>query len=268
MARKKLQSFSADDAGDSYVPTVKTLKGSDVPDRKSAPETKKGKSKNVEIKSREKPVQQKKDTKKEKIALKKEEVVPKSVKEVKQEKPAAPKPAAERPAEVKKIDNDLQKAKAVAAETDQIIQLVGFKIENEEFGLEIQKVQEINRVSEITRVPRTPEFILGVINLRGKVIPVINMRTRFGFNDKPVDRDSRIIVLELQDRVIGILVDSVTEVIRLESGTIEPPPNFATNIGTDYISGVGKLSDRLIVLLDIDKVFTSEQVDKFAEVDV
>ena len=278
MARKKLQVFSADDAGDKYIPSVKSLKGSDISAEKNE-DKKKPVNKSIENISRKDKKPVKKVSKKEEIRKVKPEPettpIPKPVKSAaprKEEKknriinskvPSAKKTM---PQNRDTVSKDLNRVKAESLNnSDAVVQLVGFKIGDEEFGIEIQKVREINRTTEITRVPRTPEYVLGVINLRGNVIPVINMRSRFGFNNKDAGKDSRIIVLELKDNVIGILVDSVTEVIRLPSGTVEPPPNLSTNVETDYISGVGKLEDRLLILLDIDKVFTSEQMDKFAE---
>ncbi|MCD6115373.1 purine-binding chemotaxis protein CheW [bacterium] len=278
MARKKLQTFSADDAGDKYIPSVKTLKGADITAEKNE-DKKKSVNKSIEAISRKDKKPVKKVSKKEEIRKVKPEH--ETVPDPKPVKSAASQKEGEKNRNINSkvtsakktvsqnrdtISKDLNKVKSESLNnSDAVVQLVGFKIGDEEFGIEIQKVREINRTTEITRVPRTPEYVLGVINLRGNVIPVINMRTKFGFNNKNAGKDSRIIVLELKDNVIGILVDSVTEVIRLPSGTVEPPPNLSTNVETAYINGVGKLEDRLLILLDIDKVFTSEQMDKFAE---
>jgi len=277
MARKKLQTFSADDAGDEYTPSVRTLKVADISDDKKKKQNVSGnKSGTEQSTDKKKPAKKiKKDDRKAaaepKIESESNSNLSKPAKQKKEEKHISKK--YNEPVSAKKltsenkgsVSGDLIRAKTEPLDRDAVVHLVGFKIGEEEFGIEIQKVQEINRITEITRVPRTPDYVLGVINLRGKVIPVINMRARFGFDNNDLTKDSRIIVLELQDHVIGILVDAVTEVIRLPSGTVEPPPNLATNVETDYISGVGKLDDRLLILLDIDKVFTSEQVDKFAE---
>jgi len=178
MGRKKLKTFTADDAGDSFIPSVKTLKGDD------------------------------------------------------------------------------------GETSDSLVQLVGFCLGQEEFGIDIRKVQEINRMVEITSVPRTPEFVMGVINLRGKVIPVINLRSRFGLPPKDRDKNTRIIVVEVQNRVMGMLVDSVSEVLRIPASTIVPPPDIVAGVDTDYIRGVGKLKDRLLILLDMDKVISQEEVDR------
>ncbi len=149
-----------------------------------------------------------------------------------------------------------------------IYQLVSFVIENEEFGVDILKVQEIIRTVDITRVPKSPEFVEGVINLRGKIVPVIDLRKRFGMARKDRDNDTRIIVVELIDKVVGFLVDKVKEVIRVEKTVIEPPPELTTSINSSYITGVAKLQDRLLILLDLNKVLSSDEQEKLAEVEM
>lgn len=148
-----------------------------------------------------------------------------------------------------------------------IYQLVSFVTENEEFGVDILKVQEIIRTVDITRVPKSPEFVEGVINLRGKIVPVIDLRKRFGIRSKERDNDTRIIVVELTDKVVGFLVDKVKEVIRVEKSVIEPPPELTTNVNSNYITGVAKLQDRLLILLDLDKVLSAEEQEKLADVE-
>ncbi len=148
-----------------------------------------------------------------------------------------------------------------------IYQLVSFVIENEEFGVDILKVQEIIRTVEITRVPKAPEFVEGVINLRGKIVPVVDLRKRFGIARKERDNETRIIVVELVDKVVGFLVDKVKEVIRVEKSIIEPPPELTTNISTNYITGVAKLQDRLLILLDLDRVLSSDEQERLTEVE-
>ena len=146
-----------------------------------------------------------------------------------------------------------------ASRHDDEIQLVTFRIDEEEFGVDILAVQEINRMLQITMVPRAPFFIEGVINLRGKVIPVVNMRTRFNKPQLEPTADTRIVVVNLGQKVIGILVDAVSEVLRLPSSTIEPAPPVVAGIGSEYIKGVGKLNDRLLILLDIDNLLSEEK---------
>jgi purine-binding chemotaxis protein CheW len=142
-------------------------------------------------------------------------------------------------------------------EDGRILQLVTFKLENEEFGVDILKVQEINRMMNITRIPNTPTFIEGVINLRGKIIPIVDLRKRLGFREGAFDKATRIIVVELDGLVLGFIVDSVSEVLRIPGNTIEPPPSIVAGIESEYIEGVGKLNDRLLILLELKKVFSS-----------
>jgi purine-binding chemotaxis protein CheW len=143
---------------------------------------------------------------------------------------------------------------------DELLQLVTFSIGEEEFGVEILKVQEIIRTMEITKVPRAPEFVEGVINLRGKVIPIIDLRRRFGLDSKKHDKHTRIIVIEINNMIVGFIVDSVSEVLRIPAGTVEPPPPVVAGMESDYISGVGKLQDRLLILLDLDRLLSHEDM--------
>lgn len=143
-----------------------------------------------------------------------------------------------------------------------LLQLVTFSIDEEEFGVNILKVQEIIRIMEITRVPRSPEFVEGVINLRGRVIPIVDLRRRFGLAAITHDKDTRIIVIELNSLVVGFIVDAVSEVLRIPADTVEPTPPVAAGVDSEYISGVGKLQDRLLILLDLDKLLTAEDLHR------
>jgi purine-binding chemotaxis protein CheW len=134
-----------------------------------------------------------------------------------------------------------------------------FKLAAEEFGLEILKVQEINKMMNITRIPNAPAFIEGVINLRGKIIPIVDLRKRLGFREQPYDKSTRIIVVELEGLVLGFIVDSVSEVLRIPANTIEPPPSMVAGIESEYIEGVGKLDERLLILLELKKIFSSPE---------
>ena len=118
-----------------------------------------------------------------------------------------------------------------------LLQLVTFSIDEEEFGVNILKVQEIIRIMEITRVPRSPEFVEGVINLRGRVIPIVDLRRRFGLAAIAHDKDTRIIVIELNSLVVGFIVDAVSEVLRIPADTVEPTPPVAAGVDSEYISG-------------------------------
>ena len=141
-----------------------------------------------------------------------------------------------------------------------------FKLDVEEFGLEILKVQEIIKMMDITRVPRTPEFVRGVINLRGKVIPIIDLRRRFGLDSKSHDKHTRIIVIEINNMIVGFVVDSVSEVLRIPASTVEPPPPVVSGLESEYISGVGKLEDRLLILLDLDRLLSRADIEALGQI--
>jgi purine-binding chemotaxis protein CheW len=149
--------------------------------------------------------------------------------------------------------------KEMKAQTEELLQLVSFNIGQEEFGLGIQSIQEINRMVEITRVPNSPDFVSGVINLRGKVIPIINLRKRFGFPPKENDRNTRIIVVELGTMVVGFVVDAVSEVLRIPKNITEPPPSIVAGIGSEYITAVAKLENRLLILLDLERILLEKE---------
>lgn len=142
---------------------------------------------------------------------------------------------------------------------NEILQLVSFNIGNEEFGVNILKVQEINKLVQITKVPNAPIFVEGVINLRGKVIPIIDLRTRLGMPKKEHDKNTRIIVVEIEGKTIGFIVDSVSEVLRIPRSITEPPPDIVAGINAEYITAVAKLENRLLILLDLDKVLSSDE---------
>jgi purine-binding chemotaxis protein CheW len=148
--------------------------------------------------------------------------------------------------------------------SEELLQLVSFNIGDEEFGVDILKVQEINRMLQVTRVPNSPEYVDGVINLRGKVIPVIDLRRWFGLERKDHDKNTRIIVVELGGRVVGFVVDAVKEVLRIPSSVTEPPPPIVAGIQAEYITAVGKLEDRLLILLDLEKMLAREDAGALA----
>ncbi|OGW20220.1 MAG: chemotaxis protein CheW [Nitrospirae bacterium GWB2_47_37] len=135
-----------------------------------------------------------------------------------------------------------------------VLQLVTFTLGSEEYAVDILKVQEINRMKEITRVPNSPAYVEGVINLRGKVIPVVNIRKKFGLPEKATDEQSRIMIIDIQGITMGLVVDSVSEVLRVPSDIVEPAPPMTSTITTEFIRGIAKLEDRLIILLDMDRL--------------
>jgi purine-binding chemotaxis protein CheW len=145
---------------------------------------------------------------------------------------------------------------ASQGKVEELLQLVSFTIGGEEFGVDILKVQEINRMLEVTRVPNAPEYVDGVINLRGKVIPIIDLRRRFSMERKEHDKNTRIVVVELRGKIIGFVVDAVSEVLRIPRSVTEPPPRIVSGVDAAFITAVGKLEDRLLILIDLDKVLT------------
>ena len=146
------------------------------------------------------------------------------------------------------------------------IQLVSFRIGNEEHGINVLKVREIIRIPNITRVPNTPEYIEGVINLRGKVIPIISLRKKFYLPEAENDSRTRIIVMDMDNELMGFIVDSVAEVIRIAISEIQPPPPIVTGgIEQECISGVINHAERLLVLLNLEKMFSSEERQSFAD---
>jgi purine-binding chemotaxis protein CheW len=145
-------------------------------------------------------------------------------------------------------------ARASDEQIDDLIQLVSFRLGQEEFGIDILKVQEINRMVEITKVPQAPHYCEGMINLRGKVIPVINLRKKFGLEELDWDKSTRILVCDIDGSVTGAIVDSVEEVRKIPQSTIEPAPDIVSSVNSDYISGIAKLDHRLLIFLDVAKM--------------
>jgi purine-binding chemotaxis protein CheW len=140
------------------------------------------------------------------------------------------------------------------------VQLVSFQLAREEYGVEITKVREIILMGEITRVPQAPSYVKGVINLRSTVIPVIDLRIRFGLPEEEPSSETRIMVVNVGHRVLGIVVDAVSEVFRVARNQIAPPPPTVSNLGNDYLIGLVKLQNRLLTLLDIDHLLDSHDV--------
>lgn len=139
------------------------------------------------------------------------------------------------------------------------VQLVVFQLNDETYGVDIGHVQEIIRMQNITPIPRTPEFIEGVINLRGRIIPVIDLHKRFRLPQAELTSNTRIMVVEMSRVTVGMIVDSVSEVLRLPTANIEPPPSMISGIDVAYLKGVGKWEDRLIILLDLERVLKESE---------
>jgi purine-binding chemotaxis protein CheW len=153
-----------------------------------------------------------------------------------------------------------------------IIQLVGFRLDNEDYAIAITKIQEIILMKPITRIPQVPDFIEGLINLRGSVIPIVNLRKRFGLSSREVDDETRTIVVNIHDKTVGCIVDAVTQVMRINRDQIQPPPLSVLAISHQYIAGLARLDDRLLIILDIERLFddhsavvTSPWLDKPGE---
>lgn len=140
-----------------------------------------------------------------------------------------------------------------------ILQLVTFTLGSEEYAVDILKVQEINRMKEITRVPNAPYYVEGVINLRGKVIPVVSLRKKFGLPEEEDTSKQRIMIMDIQGITIGLIVDSVSEVLRISTDIVEPPPPMTYSVSSEFIFGIAKLEDRLIILLDMDRLIGKEE---------
>lgn len=143
-------------------------------------------------------------------------------------------------------------------------QLVTFSLGTEEFGVDIMRVQEIIRIPPITRVPKAPSYVEGVINLRGNVIPVVSLRSRFGMERVEETELSRVVVLQVQGKVFGVRVDAVTEVLRLNTEAIEPPPQVTMGMDSQFIRGVGKIGERLLILLDLTHIMGGEMNHEFS----
>lgn len=137
---------------------------------------------------------------------------------------------------------------------DDLCQFVTCRIAHEEFAFDVLSVQEINRMVEVTRVPKAPFFVEGVINLRGRIIPVLDLRRRFGIPPADQTDDSRIMVVLVRQRMVGLIVDEVVEVLRIPKSTIEPPPSVGTSAGAEFTQGVGRIEDRLLIVLDLNRL--------------
>jgi purine-binding chemotaxis protein CheW len=142
--------------------------------------------------------------------------------------------------------------------SDETLQLVTFRLAHEEFGIDIKKVQEINRMIDITKIPNAPAHVEGVVNLRGKIIPIVSLRTKLGLGAAEQDKTTRIMVVEIEDSVLGFIVDSVSEVLRIQDAKVEPTPSITCTTDTRYIEGVINLDDRILILLNLTALFGSD----------
>jgi purine-binding chemotaxis protein CheW len=151
-----------------------------------------------------------------------------------------------------------------ATDTRETMQYLSFRLEDEVFALDITKVREVLDYTTITKVPRTPEFMRGVINLRGSVVPVVDLRLKFGMTKTEKTVNTCIIIVEVlvdgETAVLGALADSVQEVMDLGPGHIEPAPKIGTRLNTEFIKGMGKRDGSFIIILDVDKVFSTDEL--------
>ncbi|MCZ6680349.1 MAG: chemotaxis protein CheW [Candidatus Poribacteria bacterium] len=141
----------------------------------------------------------------------------------------------------------------------QELQVVGFELGSEKFGVDILTVREIIPVGSITRVPNAPDFVEGIINLRGEVIPVIDLRKRVGIEQSEFQKSTRIIVVELDEQQVGFIVDVVSQVLRIATDTVEPPPEMVMGTGSEYIKGVARVADKLLMFLDLKRVLSQTE---------
>lgn len=151
-------------------------------------------------------------------------------------------------------------------DTTEILQLVGFKIGQEEFGINILAVHEIIKVIDITTVPNASDYIAGVINLRGRIIPIVHLRKRLHMPVIETDKNTRIIVVEINEKTIGFVVDEVQEVLRISTDITEKPPELVAGLDSEYITAVAKLEDRLLILLDLEKTLANDELEELETV--
>ena len=147
---------------------------------------------------------------------------------------------------------------------DTIIQWVTFHLEHEKYGIKVMQVQEVLRMTEIAPVPGAPHYVLGIINLRGNVVTVIDTRRRFGLADVENDDETRIVIVESSNNVVGILVDSVAEVVDLKMSEIETTPNVGNDESSKYIQGVSSRENELLILVDVNKLLSDEEWQEVA----
>lgn len=149
---------------------------------------------------------------------------------------------------------------------DEVLQWVTFRLEDETYGINVMQVQEVLRYTEIAPVPGAPDYVLGIINLRGNVVTVIDTRARFGLPSGEVSDNSRIVIIESDKQVIGILVDSVAEVVYLKSSEIDSAPNVGTDESAKFIQGVSNRDGQLLILVDLNKLMTDEEWDEISDI--
>jgi purine-binding chemotaxis protein CheW len=143
---------------------------------------------------------------------------------------------------------------------DGVLEALAFKLGNEEYGIKILKVQEIRGYESVTRIASAPEHVKGVVNLRGTIVPIVDMRIKFKLGEPTYNQFTVVIILNIQDRVVGMVVDSVSDVISLTADQIKPAPDMGGALNTDYLVGLGTVDERMIILVDIDRLMSSEEM--------
>lgn len=141
----------------------------------------------------------------------------------------------------------------------EMLQLVTFKLAGQKYAVDILKVQEINNMKEITTIPNSPPFLEGAINLRGKVIPVLNLRVKFGLELNEAKDAAKIVIMDIRGVIMGLIVDAVSDVLRIQRDVVEPPPPVSSNVSTEFIAGIAKLEEGLVILLDIDRLLDDHE---------
>jgi purine-binding chemotaxis protein CheW len=154
----------------------------------------------------------------------------------------------------------------VAADAD-LRQFISFTVGEEEYGLELLLVKEVIRVRKITWLPKAPAWVKGIFNLRGDVIPIVDLRDKFGLPQREQTASTRVIVTEIDGKLVGMMVDSASQVVRISAGQIDPPPPMLGGLSQEFITGVGKLDDRLIILLDTRRILSSDEVEELANME-
>ncbi len=139
------------------------------------------------------------------------------------------------------------------------VQLVVFNLCNEEYGVDIMQVKEIVNYMVPVKVPNAPEFIEGIINLRSEIIPIINLKKRFNIEGQEIEENKRIIVMNINEKKVGFVVDDASEVISIDNESIEPAPDIVTGVDRKYITGIGKSGERILIILELDKLFSEEE---------
>jgi purine-binding chemotaxis protein CheW len=152
-------------------------------------------------------------------------------------------------------------------ETGELRQFISFSVGEEEYGLELLRVKEVIRIREITWLPKAPTFVKGIINLRGDVIPIIDLRDKFGLESRENTASTRVIVVEVDGRLMGMVVDSASQVVRIPADQIDPPPPVLGGFSQEFITGVGKLDDKLIILLNTDAILTIEELQALGSIE-